>query len=186
MDVPVLLLDLDGVVNALSKKPPSGVWPKGSWITGKATDTERREYPMLVARQVVEFINGLHRSGAAEVRWHTTWQSAAQGVAELVGLDTFKVMESPEFADYRNFQKQAIIAGRPTWWKLPAAERVVQVEKRDLIWVDDDLPYEYTRKAQFDPLLGGDRKVLMVDPYSMNGLVEFEMEKINKFAAEVK
>lgn len=185
MSIPVLLLDIDGVVNALSKKPPSGIWPHGSWITGKATDTERRELPMLIARPVVEFINELHSSGAAEVRWHTTWQWAAQSVADLAGFGKFEVTPSPEFENYRTFQKEAILAGRPTWWKLPAAERVVQVEKRDLIWIDDDLPYEYTRKAQFDPLLGGEQRVLLIDPYSMTGLVAYEMGKINAFIASL-
>lgn len=185
MSIPVLLLDIDGVVNALSKKIPSGIWPHGSWITGKATDTELRELPMLIARPVVEFINELHSSGAAEVRWHTTWQSAAQNVAELAGFGTFEVAEAPEFENYRDFQKQAIIAHRPTWWKLPAAERVVQVEKRDLIWIDDDLPYEYTRKKQFDPMLGGEQRVLFIDPYSMTGLVAYEMGKINSFIASL-
>lgn len=185
MSLPVLLLDVDGVVNALSKKIPQGIWPNGSWITGTAQDTEKREFPMLIARQVVEFINELHSSGVAEVRWHTTWQWAARNVAELAGFGTFEVTEAPEFDNYRTFQKQAILAGRPTWWKLPAAERVVQVEKRDLIWVDDDLPYEYMRKAQFDPLLGGEQQVLMIDPFPMTGLVAYEMEKIRKFAATV-
>ena len=125
VNIPVLLLDVDGVVNALSKKIPQGIWPHGSWITGKATDAERREFPMLIARPVVDFINELHSSGAAEVRWHTTWQWAVQGVPELAGFGTFEVTKAPEFENYRHYQKQAIMAGRPTWWKLPAAERVV-------------------------------------------------------------
>lgn len=183
MDVPVLLLDVDGVVNALSKKPPSGIWGEGSWITGAATDSAGRVFPMMIARQVVEFINELHSSGAVEVRWHTTWQHDAQKVADLAGFGKFDVAEAPEFADYRNFQKQAIMDGRPTWWKLPAAQRVVQVEKRDLIWVDDDLPYEYFRKAKFDPTLGGEQRVLMVDPYSMTGLTEYELKRIALSAA---
>lgn len=183
MTAPVLLLDVDGVVNALSKRVPSGVWPNGSWITGTADDAEGKTYPMLIARQVVDFFNALHSSGAVEVRWHTTWQWAAQNVADVAGFGKFDVAVAPEFADYRNFQKQAIMDGRLTWWKLPAAERVVQVEGRDLIWVDDDLPYELLRKAKFDPKLGGDRMVLFVDPYSMTGLAELEMKKIQMFAA---
>lgn len=183
MPAPVVLLDADGVVNALSKKPPTTAWSRDQWIIGKAEASPGQVYPMMIARPVVDFFNQLHRSGSAEVRWHTTWQHAAQNIADLAGFDKFDVAEAPEYADYANFQKQAIVDGHPTWWKLPAAQRVVQDEKRDLIWVDDDMPYEWTRKAQYDPKLGGNQMVLTVDPYSMTGLTLNDLTTIKTFVA---
>lgn len=182
MAVPVIMLDIDGVVNALSKKPPVNVWPRPHWIIGEAQCIEAM-YPMMVSRAVVDFFNHLHREGLAEVRWHTTWQHYARNVAKLAGFDDFEVVNAPEYRDYGNFQKQMIVDGQPTWWKLPAAQRVVQEEKRDLIWIDDDLPYEYTRKVQFDPNLGGEQAVLLLAPYSMSGLTLKDLRQIQMFVA---
>ena len=33
---PVMLLDVDGVINAITKKPATFAWPRASWRTGKA------------------------------------------------------------------------------------------------------------------------------------------------------
>lgn len=64
---PVWLLDIDGVLNVASRRPPRFVWPGDQWIQGRASDG-RHEFPMLVARPVVEFVRAVHEQDRAEVR----------------------------------------------------------------------------------------------------------------------
>lgn len=185
MTVPVLLLDIDGVVNALSKEQSAEVWPEAWWLSFDAT-ADGETFPMLISKAVVGFINMLHRTGLVEVRWHTTWQKSAKAVGAEAGFLDFDVESAPEFSDYRSFQKQAIIDGRPTWWKLPAAQRVVVDERRPLIWVDDDLYHEYLRRDDADEKLGGDQPTLLIRTNHAHGLTLTELEKIRVFAIEVK
>lgn len=185
MTKPVLLLDIDGVVNALSKQPPVDAWPEDAWLSFGAEYVTGDVFPMRVSKEVVEFINMLHRNDLAEVRWHTTWQHRAKLVGKLAGFDNFDIAEAPEFADYRTFQQRQIRAGLPTWWKLPAAQRVVRDEKRSVIWVDDDLYHEYLRRPDADEKLGGGQRALLVRPNQLTGLVQKELWRILDFVEEV-
>lgn len=185
MTVPVLLLDIDGVVNAIAKEPPDKIWPREWWLSFDAT-AEGETFPMLISKAVVGFINMLHRTGLVEVRWHTTWREHAKEVGAKAGFLDFDVESAPEFDDYRSFQKQAILDGRPTWWKLPAAQRVVVDEGRPLIWVDDDLYHEYRRRDDADDKLGGSQPTLLICPTPIDGLTLAELEKVRVFAIEVR
>ncbi len=118
---PLWLLDIDGVVNALARGPLPVAWPEHDWvqrlvvteIPGRGVMT----LPILAARPVLDFIADVHRSGSAEVRWHSTWRTAAiTSFAPALGLPTTITMSvAPEWND------------RPVaqWWKLGAAERAV-------------------------------------------------------------
>jgi hypothetical protein len=182
---PVLLLDVDGVLNACTRTPDRTIWP--TWQQGDAiSSTEGRSYPIRWARQVIDFITDLHHSTRVEVRWHTTWQHDAQSViAPLLGLPHFEVADAPEFGD-REYRSAAIRAGRPTWWKLPAAERVVQVEGRPLIWLDDDIDSGLTRGydtlANFHTI----QPTLMVCPKEYTGLTPKHLRRINEFIASLE
>ncbi|MFG1872060.1 hypothetical protein [Micromonospora arborensis] len=137
---PIWLLDVDGVINAISAKPDRNVWPADQWTTGTAR-CAGTAWPILAARPVVRFIREAHESGRAEVRWHTTWQHEAAAIAELLDLPEFQVQHCPEFVQ----AAQPLAGLRPTgpaWWKLPAAERVVNEEGRALLWTDDDADWE--------------------------------------------
>src|SRR5688572_23225327 len=140
---PVWLLDIDGVVNAISKKPPIFVWPKDQWVITEVTNREGT-WPILAAKPVINFINAVADSKRAEIRWHTTWQEEALDFGDALGLRSFNVAWAPEFDD-PTASARAIIAGKPTWWKLPAAQNVVDVEKRPLLWTDDDIGWELRR-----------------------------------------
>ncbi|MBF9129495.1 hypothetical protein I0C86_11020 [Plantactinospora sp. S1510] len=94
---PVWLLDIDGVLNAVTKTPDPNVWPLDQWSRGEASDGET-EWPILFARPVADFIRQVHEEGRAEIRWHTTWQQEAGAVGKLLDLPTFPVQPSPEWA----------------------------------------------------------------------------------------
>jgi hypothetical protein len=165
---PVWLLDIDGVLNAVSKEPQTNIWPHEAWVQTEALGYSRT-WPILAAQPVVDFINEVHASGLVEIRWHTTWQEAAQNLATALGLPTFEVQDAPEFGNRFG----------DNWWKWPAGWRVVSEEGRPLVWTDDDLSYglepgQGTRLREVG-------KVLLISPASREGLVKKHLTKIQEF-----
>jgi hypothetical protein len=129
---PVWLLDIDGVVNVLARGGPPDCWPADAWLqrTVRADVPDRGEMtlPILAARPVLDFVARVHASGAAEIRWHSTWRAAAvTALAPALGLPAVPISVAPEWA-----QTAAM------WWKIPAARRVAESGRR-LVWTDDQL-----------------------------------------------
>jgi len=94
MTPPVWLLDVDGVINAATIKPPTYVWPADAWIKTKVLGLT-----VHVAQPVLDFIREVHELGRVEIRWHTTWQLDAPAFGEVLGLPTFPVADAPEWGD---------------------------------------------------------------------------------------
>lgn len=176
---PVLLLDVDGVINATAVNPDLSVWPEEAWLRCRvraADDT----WPILAARPVIAFINKIHDEGLVDVRWHTTWQWHAKRLADRIGLQQFPIADAPEYDDDQHFVA-SLREGRPTWWKLPAALRVLQEERRPLIWIDDDLNHEL---RHFDwPI--GIPQLLTITPNGIEGITARHIQKITAFIDEV-
>lgn len=129
---PVWLLDIDGVVNVLARGVPSDTWPRDAWVQrvvrADVPDRGPMTLPVLAARPVLEFITRIHESGAAEIRWHSTWRTAAvTTLAPALGLPSIPISIAPEWA-----------ASAAMWWKIPAARRVAEAGRR-LVWTDDQL-----------------------------------------------
>ena len=167
-DVPVWLLDIDGVINAF-RRQPQGSWPRRSWIRTRVAG-----YEIVAALPVIAFLREVHRDGLAEIRWHTTWQEKALDVGDALSLPTFHVQASPEFAE-RDADE--------VWWKLPAARRVLE-GGRPVVWTDDDAEY----------LAPGDRKqltligpqLLIVAPDETTGLNQADLDRIRLFLTDLK
>lgn len=181
---PVWLLDIDGVINAVSRKPDRGVWPKDRWIQGTAHGSGT-DWPIHAAGPVVDFIRETHGSGRAEVRWHTTWQHEAANVAKLLGLPDFEVQACPEYA----VAHQAVAGAEPlpvrgVWWKLPAAERVVGEEGRALVWTDDDANRELRGRSGKENL-SRLAPTLIVCPRTHIGLTRKHLRMIDGFLTEM-
>jgi hypothetical protein len=170
-DLPVWLLDVDGVLNAASEKPDRSVWPLDQWTHTHATAGGHR-WPILVARPVVDFIRKVHTDGQAEIRWHTTWQHDAQCLSEVLDLPTFAVAEAPEF-------KTAYLDRAAGWWKLPAAERVLTEEGRALVWTDDDATDSLGREGADDLRALG--SLLLIAPAVTTGLTPKHLRRITDF-----
>lgn len=133
------LLDIDGVVNAIALEPDLDAWPAAAWTRQYVTALDGRTWPILTARPVLDFLSAVHAAGRAEIRWHTTWQqSAVQRLAPALGLPAWPVADAPEFTDFDDSGYLGRMAG-PRWWKAGAAARVREVERRALVWTDDDL-----------------------------------------------
>ena len=151
-DPPLLLLDVDGVLNALGRPLPDA-WP--DWRKGEAT-AAGRDYVIAWSPSVVRQIVDWHESGRAEVQWLTTWgHDANRSLRHL--------LEMPELVVAGTFDEQWDLPGEPDpapgslaavtpaardeltgrWWKFDVVRRIVRAQPdRRLVWLDDDLAGE--------------------------------------------
>src|ERR671921_2514244 len=75
-DRPILLLDVDGVLNAPRRKLPEG------WRQGTFNGFRLSWDPTVTAR-----LREMHESGRVEIQWLTTWaENADKLLAEPMGL----------------------------------------------------------------------------------------------------
>ena len=166
---PIWLLDVDGVINVPWTNPPAHVWA-GKW--------QRREklyqFPFLTAQPVLDFITRIHEEGLAEVRWHTTWQHAAHKIEDEFGLPRFEVQPAPEF----HLPEFTIRGGH--WFKLPAAERLIE-EGHTVVWTDDDLRWQAPRDRDRIAKLRRTGRLLTIAPDDRTGLTPAHLRKIEAF-----
>lgn len=189
MAVPVLLLDIDGVVNVIRRrgedKPPLHIWPESAWqqadieVDGQV-EGGRETFPLLWSEAVVSFLTRLHASGQVEIRWHSSWQAQAIDFARLVRLPDWYIHPCPEFNEVPGrVAARQIASGYPGWWKFMAARRVLAYEQRPLIWVDDDITGEVSRFHRDE--LGKLGELLIVSPDQYTGLTPKNLGKIADF-----
>lgn len=171
---PLWLLDIDGVVNALSYKPVTTLWPKAQWLQRTiTTEVEGRgilTLPILSARAVLDFVTRVHESGLAEVRWHSTWrESAVTAFAPAMGLPTsIPISVAPEWSERPHSR----------WWKLGAAERAVNAGRR-VVWTDDDIPFFLPDTGSFFD----NGRTLLIGPQPEFGLTIADLSQIEDFCA---
>lgn len=157
----IWLLDFDGVVNVIGRKPPR--WP------GPMGKDAALGFPLRWAPPLVDAINAIHASGKAEVRWATTWLlgDSVADITRITGLGpfpaAFPVSKSIDFHDA----------------KRAAAKDVVAAGNR-LVWTDDDaIP---ARKIDLIDLLGDDDgSYLAVRPPETRGLSTSDVDRILAF-----
>jgi hypothetical protein len=166
-DVPVWLLDVDGVVNA---RHPAWEQP---FANGNAF-VDGVTYRLQWAPALTRYIKSVHKRQAAEVRWATTWVDHIHQVERLLRLPAFPTA-------FRGLGAAPSV-GAPDR-KLSAALQVVEIERRPLIWTDDDaIPITGTQRRRLDesgvPIL-----LLAPDPYE--GLTPVHLKRIDQFLAAV-
>ena len=164
------LLDIDGVINALENPgPPTRAWPSGCWRRVLAESAHEIRWQIVAAQPVLDFIWLVHSSGQAEIRWHTSWQEFANNVSRELDLPEFPIQPAPEFDEPISL----------TWWKLPAARRVLAEEGRRLIWTDDDFSEELSRLERRQLQSSG--RALLLCPDTMTGLRRRHLKRIETF-----
>src|SRR5919112_4069774 len=113
---PLLLLDVDGVLNAMRWELPPG-WRQGTF-NGYVLSWD----PTVIAR-----LRALHDSGRVEIQWLTTWaENADRLLAEPMGLPRGLKTHAPTGAAPTGFLGP--LGGRSGWWKLAAARAVADAE----------------------------------------------------------
>lgn len=162
MTAPVWLLDIDGVLNA--NKPGWGAAPRKTFCAG---------FTIRWAPALLDRIREVHRSGAVEIRWCSTWCGYPDQLAALARA--FRLDLASSFGD-RPMSK--------TWAELKAeAALAVLAAGRRLIWTDDD---EIGAARRMFPELAAaeaDGRALLIAPRANRGLQAEHLDLIMEFAA---
>ena len=163
-DVPILLLDVDGVLNAARIDLPDG------WRRGIFNGFVLSWNPTITAR-----LRALHESGRVEIQWLTTWAGNADLLlAEPMGLPRGLKTHAREGSAPTGFLAQ--LGGRSGWWKLPLAQHVAEAEPdRRIVWVDDDLAEQAAETGEW---LAAHAHVLVIAPDLYAGLTHEQLDEI--------
>lgn len=158
-DVPVWLLDVDGVLNCTRPN-----WGERPWEA--VVHVDGVPYKLRWSRKLIKRMLALYDAGKVEIRWCTTWCP----IAELVE----KPMRLPAFQ--RAFL--SCLPGRK--WddvKLEAARDVLAAGRR-LVWTDDtSIP---TGDSDLDAAAQAGQ-ALLISPKSRTGLTPDQMDAIERF-----
>jgi hypothetical protein len=164
---PVLLLDVDGVLNALRRDLPEG-WRRGTY-NGYVLSWD----PTVVAR-----LRAWHESGRVELQWLTTWTELADRLlAEPMGLP--RGLRTHDRADVLPTGFGSRLRSASGWWKLAAARAVAEAEPdRRIVWIDDDLADQAPDTGEW---LAANGQVLVVAPDHMAGLTHAELDRVEEW-----
>ncbi len=184
---PLLLLDVDGVLNALSDGAAHpGTWPR--WERGRAT-ADGTAWPIRWAPDVVERLRTWHEQGALELQWLTTWGHEANlelrrllDLPELVVAGTYDEADrrpgAPEDAGAAHASVAPAapdpLSGR--WWKYDVVQRVLREHPgRRVVWVDDEL---HDPRLSFRRWADEHPDVVPVGPDPRTGLSPDDLETV--------
>ena len=167
---PVLLLDVDGVLNAVQPDLPAG-WRRGTY-NGFVLSWD----PTVTAR-----LRKLHESGRVELQWLTTWtENADRLLAEPMGLPRGLRTHSRDDVLPTGFDGE--LRGISGWWKLAAARAVADAEPgRRIVWIDDDLAEQAADTSEW---LAANGQVLVVAPDLVTGLTHAELDRVETWLEE--
>ena len=192
--VPLWLLDVDGVLNAVALQPDYEVWTQ--WRRGVArTDYRTRAWPIQWAPAVVEALCSCRACGRVEITWLTTWASDANDeLATLLGMPLLPVAGAPprrvrpspqSVAAGEASGTHAVVAGADAedpltgrWWKFDVVRRLAgDNPRRRLVWTDDDLAIEPEVMAW----MRAHTSSLLIAPDPRHGLTPAHLQAIDQF-----
>lgn len=160
---PVWLLDVDGVLNA---RQPG--WSAAPFHATVYSHHDRNEYRLRWAPALLDRVRQVHRTGAAEIRWCTTWCPEIDVIEREMRLPSF-----PSALPCNG----PLPKGSKTWFMKLEAARAVLREGRRLIWTDDEIP-------SFGPLHDDLERAgaLTVCTSEKRGLQPADMDRIEAYA----
>ena len=163
-DRPILLLDVDGILNAPRRELPEG--RERGWFNGFLLSWD----PIVTAR-----LRELHESGRVEIQWLTTWATDADRLlAEPMGLP--RGLRTYTRADVAPTGFLGALRGASGWWKLAAAQEAAAAEPdRRIVWIDDDLAEQ---AADTGDWLAANPHVLVIAPELFVGLTHEQLDVI--------
>lgn len=165
----LVLLDFDGVINAVSKNPPRNIHPLDTWNQTICVDhgVKETEYPIMYSTAVIDFINELSKDN--DVVWLTTWRKDTAQFKEKLGI-----VDLP-FADELTHKPDPL-----EWWKYGIAKKLI--EDKPFVWIDDE--FKYGRTKEQTELIGHCHPHLCIGPVITYGLTMKEMTRIKQFCED--
>lgn len=181
---PLVLLDVDGVLNAFERDEDS----LDGWERGYAT-SDGTSWRITYCPEVVAALRELHESRQVEIQWLTTWGHDANGdLRELLGLPELEVAGTYD-EGYREGPGASVVSGGalaavtpsapdddevPRWWKWDVVLRILAEQPgRKLVWIDDELH----RTSVFTFLARGEG-IMVIGPDPDEGLQVDDVERI--------
>lgn len=176
---PVWFLDIDGVINAVSKIENSHYSRFNEWH-----EVEVNGYKIRYATDVIDFINRM--SERVEIRFLTTWKDkAVEMLAPAVGLNVFPYDDSIGTWGANGSFGGSHEDPANRWWKLNVIMKHIEKSEDHFIWTDDDMTTHvrnYARRmADFEGL-----ETCLLTPYISFGLEPWHLERIEKFVENVE
>jgi hypothetical protein len=188
---PLVLLDVDGVLNAIGG---TSAWP--DWRRGSAT-AEGRDFPITWSPSVVDAVRSWQER--ADVQWLTTWgHDANASLRHLLSLPELPVAGTYDDAgDDRGAPERgdpdatagahaAVTPAAPDaltgrWWKFDVVRRLVRADPaRRLVWIDDDL----AGQDQIRAWMRREAACLLVAPPPRSGLTPAHLRAVAEFLGE--
>lgn len=184
MNRPLVLLDVDGVLNALRD---GDAWP--DWESGHAV-AEGHSFLIRWSPTVVSRVR--RWTEPADVRWLTTWgHDANASLRHLVDLPELPVAGTYDDHDDRvppgadSHAEAAPAAPDPLtgqWWKFDVVRRLVRAEPgRPLVWLDDDLAVARPMATWVRENVAAS---LLVAPDPASGLTREQLDAVEAFLAD--
>ena len=166
---PILLVDVDGVLNAVRRDLPHG-WRRETY-DGYVLSWD----PTVIAR-----LREWHESGRVELQWLTTWTERADALlAEPLSLPRGLRTHSREGESPTGFNGER--RGVSGWWKLGAAREIALDDPdRRIVWIDDDLAEQAEDTSTW---LAANDHVLVVAPDFERGLTHAELDRVEAWLA---
>ena len=162
-----IYLDLDGVINALSRKPPR---QNTQWL-GEWKQETIEGYPILWSVELVENLNTLAEREDVQFVFLTTWRElASTSFGPQVGLKC----GDWEFID----ESDDKLMDTQRWWKLDRiAEHIEKTKPEKVVWIDDDLAWD----AKAHLWLSKQSNVIGISPMRVHGLAKKHLWMITNF-----
>lgn len=189
--LPLLLLDVDGVLNAFDSPVDAS---DQAWRHGFAR-AQGTLWPITFSPVVVAALRAWHEQGRVEVQWLTTWGHAANdSLRELLGLPQLQVAGTydDEPSDGVAADDDSSLAGATpsapytlagTWWKYDVVRAVLRDQRgRRVVWVDDEL----TQDSEFTAWARRQPDLLPLGPHAARGLTTDDLEVIDRWLDEAK
>lgn len=164
-ELPLVLLDFDGVFNALAILMDMSEWQDGKNHSAvMPSGTHGFSYSPSVAKF---FVDHAH---LAEFVWLSTWEEETPIYGTAMGLPEFPWLG----AEGMDQEPSA------PWWKFQIVQQLVaQFPERRIIWVDDEIPTD-----TMDPIrvwLRENQQVDFICPDDFHGLKSQDLMQIENF-----
>lgn len=163
-----ILLDVDGVLNAVTRAPGDH-WD--DWRVEKCMGFPITHSPAVGARLLA-----LAERPEVELIWLTTWEhNANDWIGPLFGWPSFRVLDRHDLIE----SPTGLIVSTQGWWKLDEAQALWEDDPVPFVWIDDDLGIGDDGATDWIHSLDG--AAIGVRPDSERGLTPNLLDVIEEF-----